>query len=159
LEPGLNLDIKALPASAPPNGFNFEADILELLAIENQSAVKNKGWLVHVGIYLGVIEILNTEFVPLGCNHNSIRSCSRLVRRVADCNPLLYVRNVADNSRFGEVEPDLRLFDLWIVDSDICRFSNEILRQCDGRRLASISGVLLECKSKERNLLVCKSVE
>jgi len=53
----------------------------------------------------------------------------------------------------GEVEPDLRLFDLRIKDGDASALGKEITNEGDGRRFAGVSGVSFESKAENGDVL------
>lgn len=49
--------------------------------------------------------------------------------------------------------PDLLGLDLRVVDGDVCAFREEVADDGDGRRLASVTGVGLERKAKDGDVL------
>lgn len=53
----------------------------------------------------------------------------------------------------GKIEPDLRHFDLRIVNRDVCTLGEEIANEGDSGRFAGVACVGLECKAEDGNVL------
>ena len=73
------------------NHLHLEADLLELLAIKNETTVKDEGGLVHGAVDLLVVEGL--KLVPLGEDNNGVRLLSGRVSRLGNENHLLDCTN------------------------------------------------------------------
>jgi len=54
---------------------------------------------------------------------------------------------------FGEIHPDLRVFDLRVIDIDLRPLLTEVSDESDSCRLACVAGIGLERKSQHRNAL------
>ena len=49
--------------------------------------------------------------------------------------------------------PNLRFFDLRVIDGDVCPFQKEIADQRNSGRFASVTSVCLECEAQHSNVL------
>uniref|UniRef100_J3LDJ5 Uncharacterized protein n=1 Tax=Oryza brachyantha TaxID=4533 RepID=J3LDJ5_ORYBR len=59
----------------------------------------------------------------------------------------------------GEVPLDLILSDLWVIDADLSLVTQQAMAHINGRCLPGVTGVLLERKAKDGDLLAGDSVE
>lgn len=64
------------------DGVNLEADLTELLGIDDSAAVKDEGRLLHRGVDGLPVESL--KLVPLGCNDDSLGILARRLDRFVD---------------------------------------------------------------------------
>ena len=128
-----------------------EANLAELVSVEDETAVKDKRRLGHVVVHGLPVDLL--ELLPLGRDHDRLLLLARLERRVHDGDLLLDRVERHGRARLREVLPDLRLLDLRVVDSDICALREEVANEGDGRRLAGVTGVGLEGEAENGDVL------
>jgi hypothetical protein len=76
---GIHYDCKL---NALPNDFHVESNVLQWLGVQNQTPIKNKCWLVHGVVNLGIVEGL--EFIPFSDNHDGIGFFSGFICRFLD---------------------------------------------------------------------------
>lgn len=53
----------------------------------------------------------------------------------------------------GKIEPDLRHFNLRIINGDVCTLGEEIANERDSGRFTGVACVGLECKAEDGNVL------
>jgi hypothetical protein len=76
------LPIKPLDPLATADGLNFEADLPELLSINDESAIKDEGGLVHALVYASPVDI--AELFPFSGNDDGLGALAGLKSRCRD---------------------------------------------------------------------------
>ncbi|TVU44955.1 hypothetical protein EJB05_04419, partial [Eragrostis curvula] len=147
------------------DGVDDEADLPELLGVDDVAAIEDEGWLLHVVEELLVVQGL--ELVPLGQDAQTVGALGGLVR-VPDAAHLLHRsgarrlqvhRVVPVELVHGQVPLDLVLRHLGVVDADLGLVTQETLADVDGRGLPGVTGVLLEGEAEDGDLLAGHGVE
>jgi len=138
---------------------HLEADLTKLSGIQNQTTIEQECGLVHVIVDLLVVQSSVLELIPLGNQDNGISIVACFVCAAADGDVLLNLLAGVNNTGFTQVSEDLFMVDLGVIDSNTSMFLDEILDQSDSSSLTGITGVLLECKAEDSDLLVRDGVE
>ena len=74
--------IKPLDPLATTDGLNLEADLPELLGINDESAIKDKGGLIQAIVYKGPVNF--AELFPLSGNDDGLSTPASLKSRSRD---------------------------------------------------------------------------
>jgi hypothetical protein len=80
--PHICLTIKPLDPLATADGLNLEADLPELLSINDESAIKNEGGLVHALVYVSPVNV--AELFPFSGNDDGLSTPASLKSRCRD---------------------------------------------------------------------------
>jgi hypothetical protein len=156
---------------AAANGHYLEANLAKRVTVEEHSSIKHERGLVHRLVHGAPVDV--TELRPFRCNDDGLAVLGGRKRSLGDGDLFLDWRrrcvkssspgkrkrglrtllegNVGES--LGEVEPDLRLFDLRIKDGDVSALGKEITNEGDGRRFAGVSGVSFESKAENGDVL------
>jgi hypothetical protein len=147
------------------DGVDDEADLPQLLGVDDVAAVEDEGGLLHVVEDLLVVQGL--ELVPLGQDAQPVGALGGLVR-VPHAAHLLHSRRarrlqvhrvVPVELVHGQVPLDLVLRHLGVVDADLGLITQQALADIDGRGLPGVAGVLLESEAEDGDLLAGDGVE
>jgi len=148
------------------DGVDDEADLPELGGVDDVPAVEDERRLVHGVEHALVVE--RPELVPLGEDADGVRVARRLVgvRRDGDllgqvggAERLQVARVVPVELVHGEVPRHLLPGHLRVVDADDGLVPEQAVADVDGRRLAGVPRVLLECEPEHGDLLAGDGVE
>uniref|UniRef100_A0A0E0BS67 Uncharacterized protein n=1 Tax=Oryza glumipatula TaxID=40148 RepID=A0A0E0BS67_9ORYZ len=147
------------------DGVDDEPNLPELLGIDHIAPIKDECRLLHVVKDLLVVQGL--ELVPLGEDADTMGPLGGLIciphhAHLLECGGAgrLQVHWVVPvELAHGEVPLDLVLGDLWVVDADLCLVTQQTVAHINGWCLPGVTGVLLERKAKDGNLLAGDCVE
>mmetsp|Transcript_6491 Transcript_6491/g.17368 ORF Transcript_6491/g.17368 Transcript_6491/m.17368 type:complete len:316 (-) Transcript_6491:731-1678(-) len=132
------------------NCVDHKSNLSQLLVVENVAAVEQKAWFAHA--FIDFLEIQILELVPFSRNRNGMRSGAGFSRGTSDAHPLLQLDQVHAAS-LCEIHPDLLGVNLGVVNGDRGMLFDELLADVNRSRLASVSCVLLECETEQRDAL------
>ena len=141
-----------------------EAHLAQLAVVEDVAAVEQEGGLNHRVVDL--LPVQGLELVPLGHDGDGMGTVSGSVG-ILHHRQLLLVGAILGSEvgvvplelGGGEILGDLLLGDLGVVDAALGAIIHEALADIDGGGLAGVTGVLLEGKSEDCELLAGDGVE
>jgi hypothetical protein len=156
---------------AAANGHYLEANLAKRVTVEEHAPIKHERGLVHRLVHGAPVDV--TELCPFRCNDDGLTVLRSLERSLGDGDLFLDwgkkvrqiewvvakeqgMRTLVEGNVWeglGEVEPDLRLFDLRVKDGDASALGKEIANEGDGRRFAGVSGVGFEGKAENGDVL------
>mmetsp|Transcript_14010 Transcript_14010/g.59977 ORF Transcript_14010/g.59977 Transcript_14010/m.59977 type:complete len:268 (+) Transcript_14010:21-824(+) len=131
-----------------PQRVHDEPDLLESLVIEDVPPVKHKRGFLHHAVDL--LPVVRLELVPLRHDRHGVRAIQRLHRG-------LVARDVVGHAL--HVHGDLLVGNLGVVNGEPRAVFDEPPPDVNRRRLARITGVLLEREPEHGDLLVPDRVE
>ena len=153
----------SLQALATPDHGNLEANLPELVGVNDETAIKDERRLRHLVVNRLPVDLL--ELLPLRRDHDRLLLLARLQCRGSNADLLFdfagerstnvpemtYRRHTLLKREIGasfrHILPNLGFLDLGIIDGNIRPLSEEIADQGDCGRFTRVAGVSLECET------------
>mmetsp|Transcript_7715 Transcript_7715/g.11040 ORF Transcript_7715/g.11040 Transcript_7715/m.11040 type:complete len:224 (+) Transcript_7715:256-927(+) len=138
---------------------NLKADLTKGFTIQNIPSIKDEGRLGHTLVDTFVVESL--ELIPLSQDTKSVCTVTCLVGAITSRDRFFESGGVifVDSTSVVHLCPHIFSADLGIINMNICLFIQQIANDKHGWSFPNITCILLECISKNSDLLSSDGVE